>query len=121
MYSPFPSTNMRIARHSLVFFVLFFAHHILRADAAGPVTTIWIEGENPTVNKMNRHPWWYDQVKRDQLSGGDFISNWSKDKPGEAGYKFTAAKAGEYEFWVRANPVQSKLSYALNRGADTPI
>ncbi len=83
--------------------------------------TIWIEGENPTVNKMNRHPWWYDQVKHDQLSGGDFISNWNKDKPGEAEYPFTAAKAGEYEFWVRANPVQSKLTYALNGGPETPI
>ncbi|HWB60825.1 MAG TPA: hypothetical protein VG733_15115 [Chthoniobacteraceae bacterium] len=91
------------------------------ADAPADTSVIWVEGENPTVNKMNRHPWWYDQVKRDQLSGGDFISNWSKDKPGEAEYQFTAAKAGEYEFWVRANPVQSKLSYILNGGAETPI
>src|ERR1039458_8237525 len=70
---------------------------------------------------MNRHPWWYDQVKRDQLSGGDLISNFSKDKPGEAEYRFTVAKTGEYEFWVRANPVQSKLTYALNGGPETPI
>lgn len=82
---------------------------------------IWIEGEKPTVNKMNRHPWWYDQVKREQFSGGDFISNFSTDKAGEAEYRFTAATAGDHEFWVRANPVQSKLSYALNGGADTAI
>ena len=70
---------------------------------------------------MNRHPWWYDQVKRDQLSGGDFISNFSKDKPGEAEYLFNAPKGGEYEFWVRANPVQTRLSYTLNGGAETLI
>ena len=45
---------------------------------------IWVEGEKPVVNKMNRHPWWYDQVKREQFSGGDFISNFDKDSAGEA-------------------------------------
>ena len=82
---------------------------------------IWIEGENPTVNRMNRHPWWYDKVKKDQLSGGDYISNFNKDKPGEAEYRFTARSAGEYEFWVRANPVKARLSYALNGGGNIPI
>lgn len=90
-------------------------------QAASPAPVIWIEGENPTVNKMNRHPWWYDQVKRNELSGGDFISNFDKDKPGEAEYQFTAPQAGEYEFWIHANPVQSKLSYFLNGGAETPV
>ncbi len=70
---------------------------------------------------MNRHPWWYDQVKRDQLSGGDFISNFNKDKVGEAEYRFTAKEPGEYNFWVRANPLQSKLSYQLNGGPETVI
>ena len=64
---------------------------------------------------MHRHPYWYDQVKRDQLSGGDLISNFH-DQPGEAVYRFTAPSAGEYELWVRANPVQAKLSYRLNDG-----
>jgi hypothetical protein len=84
-------------------------------------TVIWVEGENPTVNKMNRHPWWYDKVSRDQLSGGDLISNFSKERAGEAEYRFSALRAGEYEFWVRANPFQSRLSYSLNGGAETLI
>src|SRR5580704_7588009 len=75
----------------LLLFAAAMMSGLLHAAPAAPDTTIWIEGENPTVNKMNRHPWWYDQVKRDQLSGGDLISNWS-DKPGEAEYKFTATK-----------------------------
>jgi hypothetical protein len=80
-----------------------------------------VEGETPAVNHMNRHPWWYDQVKRDQFSGGDFISNFDKDKPGEAEYRFNAPEAGEYEFWVRANPLMARLSYALNGGTETLI
>ena len=82
---------------------------------------IWVEGEKPAESTMNRHPWWYDQVKREQLSGGDFISNFSEDKAGEAEYRFTATEAGEYEFWVRANPIQARLSFRLNNGAWTEI
>ncbi len=29
---------------------------------------IWIEGEAPKASNMNRHPWWYDQVDKGQLS-----------------------------------------------------
>ena len=82
---------------------------------------IWIEGENPTVNKMNRHPWWYDKVKKDQLSGGAYISNFSPDKIGEAEYRFSARTAGDYEFWIHANPVKARLSYALNGKDYVPI
>lgn len=88
----------------------------VRAEAAW----IWIDGEGPAVNRMNRHPW-YDQVKRDQFSGGDFISNFHQEKPGEAEYRFAAPRAGEFEFWVRANPLASKLSFALNGGPETLI
>jgi hypothetical protein len=69
---------------------------------------------------MHRHPYWYDQVKRDQLSAGNLISNFH-EQPGEASYRFTAPSAGEYELWVRANPIQAKLSYRLNDGPSTPI
>src|SRR5277367_2699256 len=80
---------------------------------------IWIEGEAPTKANVKRHPWWYDRVKTDELSGGDMISNWDDSKAGELEYVFQAPTAGEYEFWVRANPVQTKLSYQLNEGAWT--
>ena len=83
--------------------------------------TLWIEGERPAKSTMNRHPWWYDQVKKEQLSGGDWISNFDQKKIGEAEYKVTAAEAGKYEFWVRANPTLAKLSYKLNSGEWEPI
>jgi len=82
---------------------------------------VWIEGEAPVSNRMNRHPWWYDQTKRAEFSGGDFISNFSETKDGEAEYEFQAPTAGDYDFWVRANPLQAKLSYALNGNPEVEI
>src|ERR1035437_2889451 len=81
---------------------------------------IWVEGEKPVKQSMHRHPW-YDQVKKDQFCGGDFISNFSDKARGEATYEFKAAKAAQSEFWVRANPVQSAMSYRLNAGDWTRI
>ncbi len=75
---------------------------------------VWIEGEKPTKSDVTRFPAWYDMVKRDQLSGKDFLSHWNEKKAGTAEYTFKVEKEGNYEFWLRANPVQTKLSYQLN-------
>jgi hypothetical protein len=85
----------------------------------GPVCAadyIWIEGEAPLAQTMTPHPWWYGKVKRDQLSGGDFISNWTDKQAGEATYAVQAPAEKDYVFWVRANPVAAKLSYQLDAG-----
>jgi hypothetical protein len=93
------------------------------ATTASPALaqTIWVEGEKPVRSTMNRHPWWYDQVKKDQLSGGDWISNFSEEKEGEAEYVIEVAKTAVYRFWIRANPIQAKLDYALDRDSWKPI
>jgi hypothetical protein len=93
----------------------------LFGSAAAQPSWIWIEGEQPAEAKVTRHPWWYDQVKKQEFSGGDFISNWSDQRVGEVVYRFNAPKAGDYHFWVRANPVQSKLGYSLNGAASKPL
>lgn len=92
------------------------------AALTGPVrgSWIWVEGERPTRATVQRHPPWYDKVKRDQFSGGDFLSHWA-DRPGEASYRVRATEAGPYTLWVRANPVKSRLSYRLGGGPWTPI
>jgi hypothetical protein len=82
---------------------------------------IWIEGEAPQTQTMTRHPWWYDKVKRDLLSGGDFISNWTDKQAGEATYAVQSPADKDYVFWVRANPVATKLSCQLDGGAWIPI
>ncbi len=87
-----------------------------------PKDVIWIEGERPTKSTMTRHPWWYDQVKKEVLSGGDWISNFSKDKAGEAEYAFEVITPDTYAFWVRANPsVGAKLEWQLDTGAWTAV
>ncbi|OJW06997.1 MAG: hypothetical protein BGO49_27510 [Planctomycetales bacterium 71-10] len=91
------------------------------APAAGLGQTVWIEAEKPARAAVSRHPGWYDQVKKDLLSGGDWISNWSADKDGEVEYAFQAPAEGSYTFWLRANPVATKLACRLDRGAWTPI
>lgn len=78
---------------------------------------LWIEGEKPAASTMTRHPWWYDKVKKEAFSGGDFISNFNKDKEGTATYRFNVKHGGEYAFWLHANPLNAKLSYKLNGGA----
>ncbi|MBS0207234.1 MAG: hypothetical protein JSS49_30525 [Planctomycetes bacterium] len=89
--------------------------------SAASAEWIWVEGEKPAKSTMNRHPWWYDQVKKDLLSGGDWISNFEARKTGEAEYSVTPKEPGTFEFWVRANPIQAKLSYRLNDGEWTPV
>ena len=87
-----------------------------------PKSVIWIEGERPTKSTMTRHPWWYDQVKKEVLSGGDWISNFTKDKVGEAEYAFAVITPATYAFWIRANPsVGAKLDWQLDGGAWTPV
>ncbi len=95
--------------------------HAAPAESVDPGAAIWIEGENPSRSSVARHPWWYDQVKKDVLSGGDWISNFSKEKEGLAEYDFDVLAADAYAFWIRANPLAAKLSYQLDGGPWTPI
>jgi hypothetical protein len=113
-----PKRNLRVVLATCVLAASMPLVGVLSTPASA--AWIWVEGEKSTKSTMNRHPW-YAQVKRDQLSGGDFASNFNKDKPGEAEYAFDAPAAGGYEFWVRANPVGTRLSYRLNGGQWTQI
>lgn len=81
---------------------------------------IWIEGESATNHTTTNHPW-YSSVKSEQLSGKALLSHFNDDKPAEATFVFECAKAGDYEFWIRANPIQATLSYSLNDGPKLPV
>ncbi|MGQ9605246.1 MAG: hypothetical protein ACUVTW_03530, partial [Thermogutta sp.] len=78
--------------------------------------SLWVEGELPQSHTMNRHPWWYDQVKREHLSGGDWISNFSEEKAGTASYRISLREGGNYALWLRANPVKSHLAFRVDGG-----
>lgn len=77
--------------------------------------SIWTEGEAASPSSAQRHPFWYDKVKKDLLSGGDWLSNFGP-KEGVGEYKMTVPEDGSYAFWIRANPTQSKLDYSINGG-----
>src|SRR4051812_3515961 len=100
-------------RHVIPARLLMLAALALPLPAQG--SWIWVEGEKPARAAVQRHPYWYDLVKRGEFSGGDFVSNWG-DRPGEVSYRARAANAGEFTLWVRGNPIQSKLSYRVNDG-----
>ncbi len=108
-------TPSQKTRRPLVYAVCAALLMLASGPGACAAEYIWIEGESPQAQSMTRHPWWYDQVKRDQLSGGDFISNWNDKRAGEATYGFRAG-GGQYVLWVRANPVATKLSYQVDGG-----
>ena len=53
---------------------------------AGATDYIWIEGETAQSSSVAHHGW-YESVKKDQLSGGNFIANYGP-KPGEATWQY---------------------------------
>ena len=81
--------------------------------------SIWVEGEAPTKSNVVKHNW-YDAVKRDVLSGGDWLSHYG-EKPGEASYEIEVAEAGSYTFFARLNPVASEPRWRLDEGAWTAV
>src|ERR1700677_1519750 len=90
---------------------------ILASLARADDTTIWIEGEAPAHTDIKPHPWYSGAVNKSLLSGGNFLANFSPQE-GHADYNFTAAHAGSYTFWLRANPIGAPLlDYQLNGGA----
>ena len=88
-------------------------------DAAEPIhkgAFLWIEGEDATVKNVKSHPWWYDRVKRDKLSGGKWLHHFDEKVEGTAEYEVKAPLRGDYHFWLHANPVAARLSYQLDKG-----
>jgi hypothetical protein len=88
---------------------------LLLLSPALQASPIWIEGEDATKNGMRKHGW-YDSVKRDALSGGDWLSHFDKNRQGEASFRFEVLESDTYTFWLRANPVKSSMSYKLDGG-----
>src|SRR5260221_972598 len=76
--------------------------------------TIWREGEQPDRQNMHRHPWWYDQVKKEVLSGGDWISNFSDKGQGTAEYDIAVPETADSTFRLPANPTAVEPSYAVD-------
>ncbi len=90
---------------------------VAKDTPAGPEDAIWIEGETPTRHDVTRADW-YDKVRSDALSGGDWLSHFDKTRVGTAEYEFRVAESDSFAFWVRANPLRAELSYRLDGDQD---
>ncbi|MCD6351212.1 MAG: hypothetical protein J7M26_03735, partial [Armatimonadetes bacterium] len=75
-------------------------------QAAGGQEYVWWEGENPVATNFPKQSWFSPTTfenNRDQLSGGDWLSNSGPRKGDEAfaRYEIEVPADGEYSFWVR--------------------
>lgn len=82
---------------------------------------VWVEGEAATSKTVQSHGWYSDAVKKDQLSGSAWISNYTDKADGLASYDLTIPADGDYTLWVRANVIGSALSYQIDGGEWKPI
>ena len=90
---------------------------VAQNDSTAKGHTIWVEGEAARIKNVKAHPFWYDMVKKDSLSGGAWLGHFSETETGSAEYQIAVPAAGKYNFWLRANPVRSKVSYQIGDGA----
>ena len=96
-----------------IWVLVYLAASVVPTAATG-ADYIWIEGEHARQQTVHRHNW-YDSVNRSSLSGGDWISHYASAAPGQASYSFRVARQGDYDFWVRCNPIaRAQLAYALD-------
>jgi glycosyl hydrolase family 42 (putative beta-galactosidase) len=78
---------------------------------------IWIEGEDADVKQVTHHGWYHGSgVKKDGMSGEEWLSHYDSGKPGLAEFRFAIRKERPYVLWMRVNPFQAKLSYKLDAG-----
>ena len=93
---------------------LLLAIAVSAVQASEPVH-IWVEGQTADASDVTRHSW-YSRLDRDQLSAGGCVTHYNGKKPGLVHYEVEAPQAGDYRFWVRANPTASKMQYKIANG-----
>ncbi len=95
--------------------MLLLAVFVWGVPAIANAESIWIEGENPTQKTVTKHGW-YDKVRKDGMSGGEWLSHYDNRRPGIAKYTFSTESSGEFTFWWRGNVLLSEVAYQLNDG-----
>ena len=82
---------------------------------------LWIEGEAATSKTVQAHNWYSDAIKKEQLSEGGWISNFTDKADGVASYAINVPSDGEYALWVRANVIGALLSYQIENAKPVEI
>ena len=87
----------------------------LALSPAGDDDLIWVEGEAAKTKDVGPLHGWYNSIKKDLLSGGDWVSNFS-GKDGLVTYDVEVKKSATYTLWVRANPIGAALAWKVADG-----
>ena len=96
----------KILRMIAVILVLLAAMFLFVTAGDNAVHSVWVEGEDAAEKSVTAHPWWYEQVKTGEFSGGAFLAHYDQSgKTGTALYRFEIPANGEYTFWMRVNTV----------------
>ncbi len=93
----------------------------LLASSALAQDFFWLEGEAASRQDVKKHPWWYDKVKKDVLSGGEWLHHFSDAGEGSAEWEFEVATPGSYVLWLRANPTAAKLLWSQDGGQEQEV
>jgi hypothetical protein len=113
-----PQTTTGLQRFSLMIPLLFLIGIQLGAGDSKPDDdSVWVEGESASIKHVSPNAWYSDAVRKEQMSGGAWLSHFSASSDGTAQYDLSIAKDGDYTLWVRGNPVASALAYQVNTGA----
>ncbi|MBN8524920.1 MAG: hypothetical protein J0M02_06280 [Planctomycetes bacterium] len=78
---------------------------------------VWIEGEDARDDNFKPHNWYSGMVKKDSLSGGNWLSTFDGPANASATWEFEIPKAGVWTLWLRANPIQAGIDWRLDDGA----
>ncbi len=103
-----------MTRYCRVLALLLIITGFARADF------IWVEGENAQSSTMRGHSW-YDSVKKNELSGGAWLSHFHDGERPVARYQIIAPVAGDYELWLRTNTVAAAMSLRVEGGDWTAV
>jgi hypothetical protein len=78
---------------------------------------VWIEGEDARDSDFKPHNWYSGMVKKDSLSGGNWLSTFDGPANASATWDIEIPKDGSWTMWLRANPIQAGLDWRLDDGA----
>lgn len=82
---------------------------------------VWIEGEAARGSTFKPHNWYSDAVKKDQLSGGNWLSTFDGPANAAATWDVEIPRAATWTLWLRANPIQAGLDWRIDGGDWRPV
>ncbi len=106
---------MNINRSLRLLFVAFLLSNALLSTTVH-ADTVWIEGEAAVSHDYKKHGW-YDAVRKDVFSGGEWLSHYDQRSPGTATYRIQIEKPGDHTFWLRCNYFKAAMEYRLDGGS----